>query len=54
MRGVEINRENIKEALSGGFVSAGSLGEISVINGSHDFNFGLLPAKINDGSIIYD
>ena len=50
----EITRESIREKLASGFVYTGTLGNISVMRGEHDFTFPLYPAKIEKGVIVYE
>ncbi len=54
MEGKEINREEIRTQLSGGFVNTGSLGKIFVKEGSRDFDFELMPAVIKNGNLSYE
>ena len=50
----EISRETIREKLASGFVYTGSLGNISIQRGEHDFTFPLYPAHIEEGAVIYE
>jgi len=50
----EITRSAIREKMSSGFVYTGTLGNISVPKGEHDYTFPLYPARIEKGGIVYE
>jgi branched-chain amino acid transport system substrate-binding protein len=53
LRDREPSREGLREALTGGFVYNGSLGNITASAGEHDFAFDLFRARIDDGKLVY-
>lgn len=53
MRDVEFTRENLHDALEGGFMFSGTTGPLQVDPGVHDIGFDLLSARISEGRLWY-
>jgi branched-chain amino acid transport system substrate-binding protein len=53
LRDRELSREILREALIGGFVFNGSLGNLTLPAGEHNMAFGLFRARIDDGRLVY-
>lgn len=53
LRDHELSRESLREALTGGFVYNGSLGNLALPAGEHNMAFGLFKARIDGGELVY-
>jgi branched-chain amino acid transport system substrate-binding protein len=53
LRDHELSRESLREALTGGFVYNGSLGNLTLPAGEHNMAFGLFRARIDGGKLVY-
>jgi ABC-type branched-subunit amino acid transport system substrate-binding protein len=53
LRDHELSRESLREALAGGFIFNGSLGNLTLPAGEHNMAFGLFRARIDDGRLVY-
>jgi len=53
LRDHELSRESLREALAGGFIYNGSLGNLTLPAGEHNMAFGLFRARIDGGKLVY-
>ena len=53
LEGNEVTRTSLEAELNRGFMFTGVMGSLDIVGGVHDFDFGVYPARIVEGELLY-